>query len=120
MLSPGQLGELLDDASATGEARGAAWRLRDDAVLELLYGSGLRVAEACGLDLGDLDLEGRSVTAWGKGSKQRRVPLGEPSAEALAAYLDKGRPALVAEAPTADGDLQAGLPEREVPAAGYP
>ena len=64
---------------------------RDDALLELLYGSGLRVAELCGLGLGDLDLKNRSVTVWGKGGKQRRVPMSCPAAEALGRYLASGR-----------------------------
>ena len=53
----------------------AATRARDDAVLELLYGCGLRVAELCGLDDGDIDVAGRMVTVWGKGGRQRRVPM---------------------------------------------
>jgi site-specific recombinase XerD len=69
--------------------------LRDDALLEVLYGSGLRVAELCGIDVKDLDLAGRAVTVWGKGSKQRRVPLSQPSVEALSAYLDRGRHSLL-------------------------
>jgi len=60
---------------------------RDDAVLELLYGSGLRVAELCRLDLGDVDLERRLVTVWGKGAKQRTVPISRPAASALGAWL---------------------------------
>jgi site-specific recombinase XerD len=91
--------ELLDAPRAADEAEPAR-RLRDDALLELLYGSGLRVAELCGLDLTSLDLAGRSVTVWGKGSKERRVPLSEPSVEALSAYLARGRAAFL---PTGDG-----------------
>ncbi len=65
-------------------------RRRDDAVLELLYGCGLRVGELCALDLGDVDLARRVVTVWGKGGKQRQVPLGELAADAVAAWLDSG------------------------------
>ena len=68
--------------------------LRDQAVVELLYGSGLRVAELCGLRQRDLDLSRRLAVVWGKGSKQRQVPVREPSAEAVAAWLVRGRPAL--------------------------
>src|SRR5437867_8015800 len=68
--------------------------LRDQAVVEMLYGSGLRVAELCGLRQADLDLTRRLAAVWGKGSKQRQVPLSEPSAEAVAAWLVRGRPAL--------------------------
>ncbi len=64
------------------------WRLRrDNAVLEVLYGSGLRVSELCSLDLDSLDLSGGAVTVWGKGSKQRRVPLGDLATAALRLWL---------------------------------
>jgi len=76
--------------------------LRDQAVVELLYGSGLRVAELCGLRPDDLDLHRRLAVVWGKGSKQRQVPLSEPSAEAVAAWLVRGRPALATPASPAD------------------
>ena len=76
--------------------------LRDTAVLELLYGSGLRVAELCALSAPDMDLIRRVVTVWGKGSKQRRVPMGEPSVEAVGAWLEGGRPLLVREGTPAD------------------
>lgn len=69
--------------------------LRDDAVLELLYASGVRVGELCGLSLGDLDLTRRAVTVWGKGSKQRRVPVHERCAAALAAWVAEGRSKVV-------------------------
>jgi integrase/recombinase XerC len=61
--------------------------LRTRAILELLYGSGLRCAELVGLDLGDLDMAGRLVRVLGKGSKERIVPYGNRAADALAAYL---------------------------------
>jgi site-specific recombinase XerD len=72
-----------------------ATALRDTAVVELLYGSGLRVAELCGLRPDDLDLPGRSLQAWGKGSKQRQVPMSAPSVDAVRAWLARGRPVLV-------------------------
>ena len=56
---------------------------RDDAILELLYGSGLRVSELCSLDLADLDLARRRVSVWGKGAKQRVVPVSDPAESAL-------------------------------------
>jgi integrase/recombinase XerC len=61
--------------------------LRDRAVLELLYGCGLRVSELCGLDIGDVDLRERQVRVVGKGDKERIVPLGELAARAVTAYL---------------------------------
>ena len=68
--------------------------LRDAAVVELLYGSGLRVGELCGLRPDDLDLRRKQVVVWGKGAKQRRVPMSVPSASALRAWLAEGRPAM--------------------------
>ncbi len=66
--------------------------LRDLAVLEVLYGAGLRVAECCTLRRDDCDLRGGLVTVVGKGSKIRRVPIGEPAVDALTAWLKRGRP----------------------------
>jgi site-specific recombinase XerD len=90
----GRLPRVLDLAEVEGLLDGATpddephWRrLRDDAVLELLYGSGVRVGELCGLHLDALDLAGGAVTVWGKGAKQRRVPLSEPAVAALRAWL---------------------------------
>ena len=77
-----------------------ATAVRDQAVVELLYGSGLRVGELCALGPADLDLARRQLVAWGKGSKQRQVPMSEPSADAVQAWLAYGRPALAnAESP---------------------
>ena len=61
--------------------------LRDKAILEVLYGCGLRVSELVGLDVGDIDLEGRTLRVLGKGSKERIVPLGEYAIDALREYL---------------------------------
>lgn len=74
--------QLLDAAPVPGAA-GA----RDRALVELLYASGLRVAEGCGLDLDDLDEARRTVRVVGKGDKERVVPVGETALEALAAHL---------------------------------
>ena len=63
-------------------------RTRDDAVLELLYGSGLRVSELCSLDADHVDLAAGAVVVWGKGGKQRRVPMSEPSCTAVRRWLD--------------------------------
>jgi integrase/recombinase XerC len=57
----------------------------------LLYGSGLRVAELCGLCLGDVDVRRHLVTVWGKGSKQRQVPISPPASAAVEAWLTHGR-----------------------------
>ena len=81
----------LRTLSPAEDARHALLRLRDAALLELLYGTGLRVSEACALDLGDIDRD-RFATPMilvrkGKGNKQRQVPLGKLAADALAVYL---------------------------------
>jgi site-specific recombinase XerD len=87
VLRADELHQLLDDP---GPAAGPDPELavRDDAVLELLYGSGLRVSELCGLGLGDVDLEAGMVTVWGKGAKQRVVPLSAPAVAAIGRWLD--------------------------------
>ncbi len=70
--------------------------LRDRAALELLYGSGLRASELVGLRPGDVDLASQVLVCRGKRDRQRLVPLGDAARRALAAYLERGRPALVA------------------------
>ena len=95
VLGGADLDGLLDNPPARVAGDPLAVRLRDDAVLELLYGSGLRVAELCSLGAGDLDLRRRLVTVWGKGSKQRQVPLSQPAAEAVEAWVTRGRVGLV-------------------------
>jgi integrase/recombinase XerC len=69
--------------------------LRDRAILELLYATGIRVGELCGLRLGDVDLAADTVLVLGKGGKQRVVPFGEPARVALLDYLVKGRAAML-------------------------
>lgn len=66
-------------------------RLRDDLVIEILYGSGVRVSELCNLDLTDVDLDRQRITVWGKGDKQRTVPLTDPAVAACRDYLAEGR-----------------------------
>jgi len=68
--------------------------VRDRAILELLYSCGLRASELCSLKLSDVDLEGRFLTALGKGDRQRVVPFGEVARDRLVEYLDKARPKL--------------------------
>jgi integrase/recombinase XerC len=71
--------------------------LRDRAILELMYGSGLRVGEACSLTLDRVDLDRARVLVMGKGSKEREVPLSEHAVEALDAYLERSRPGMAPE-----------------------
>ena len=85
VLDRRELGGLLDAPASEDEP---IWRRRrDDAILEILYGSGVRVAELCDLDVGQVRLADRVITVWGKGSKERRVPLSEPAADAMAGWL---------------------------------
>ena len=88
-LSPSEAERLIDAAAGSSPRA-----LRDRALVELLYGAGLRVGEAVGLGKTDVDLERRIVRATGKGSKERIVPVGRPAAEALRRYLARGRPHL--------------------------
>jgi integrase/recombinase XerD len=83
---------LLDAAGYAGNALA----LRDRALLELLYGTGARISEAVGLDVDDVDLTESTVLLTGKGSKQRRVPVGTYAAAAVSAYLVQARPLLAA------------------------
>jgi integrase/recombinase XerC len=71
-----------------GKLEAEAIAARDRAMLELLYGSGLRVSELVGLDVGDVDLEATTARVLGKGSKERVVPLGPPCVEALRTWLE--------------------------------
>lgn len=70
-------------------------QLRDAAMLELLYATGMRVAELCGLDLADLNRQSRTVKVLGKGRKERVVPYGLPAERALDGWMERGRPELV-------------------------
>jgi integrase/recombinase XerC len=99
--------DLLDDVSATvlddgGDPVTGAVLLRDIAVLEVLYGAGLRVAECCGLRTSDVDHRRGLVTVLGKGAKVRRVPLGEPALTAISDWLARGRPLMAGDDSPAD------------------
>lgn len=89
-LSPAEIAKLVS-APAGGDARS----LRDRALLELFYSSGLRVSELAALTLQQVDLEQGFLRVFGKGAKERVVPVGSQAREALAAYLASGRPQLV-------------------------
>src|SRR5205085_10823025 len=81
---------------------------RDRAILEVLYGTGLRVSELVGLSLGDVDLDSSLLRAFGKGSKERVVPVGGHATRALVAWLaPEGRDALVPERWRRRGDAEA-------------
>ena len=85
VLDQRELAGLLDGSVPDGEPD---WRRRrDDAVLELLYGSGLRVGELCGLQVSSLSLASGAANVWGKGSKERRIPVSEPAVRAIRSWL---------------------------------
>ena len=97
VASQDAMAALLDerrDAASGGDPVA----LRDHAVLELLYGAGIRVSELCGLDVDDIDTERGTARVWGKGAKERVVPFGAPALDAIEAYTVRGRPALLARA----------------------
>jgi site-specific recombinase XerD len=91
VLRADELHVLLDEPLVAAVDGADEVRARDDAVLELLYGSGLRVAELCGLRPADVDPARRTVRVHGKGGKERVVPMSEPAAEAVARWLRTGR-----------------------------
>jgi integrase/recombinase XerC len=78
---------MLTEALQIAADGGGSSAARDVAILELLYATGIRVAELCGLDLGDVDDDRRTVRVLGKGNKQRTVPFGAPAARALETWL---------------------------------
>lgn len=85
VLDRRELDQLLDGPTSDDEP---VWRRRrDDAVLEVLYGAGVRVSELCQLTLDQVRLDERVLIVWGKGSKERRVPLGEPAADAMRSWF---------------------------------
>jgi len=102
-LSEEQVGRLLD--APTGDDPAVR---RDRAMLEVLYGTGVRVSELVGLSLGDIDLDAALLRAFGKGSKERIVPIGVPAVRALVAWLGPGgRPELAPAQWRRRGDAEA-------------
>ena len=95
-LAEGEVSEMLDRSGAAAAAQDAdGLVMRDHAILELLYGGGLRVGEICSLRVEDLHLETGRAQVRGKGDKERVVPLGRSAVEALRVYLERGRPTLL-------------------------
>lgn len=84
------------DALNSGAQQGDPMALRDRLIVEMLYATGIRVSELCGLDIDDADQGRRVLRVLGKGNKQRTVPFGVPAADALRVWLTEGRPALAA------------------------
>ena len=90
VVSDDDLSELLGDSSNVrlDDDADSPRRLRDDAIVELLYGSGLRVSELCSLSASSIDLNAATIRVWGKGDKERIVPLSAPATTALQQLLD--------------------------------
>lgn len=114
VLRQDQAGDLMK-ASQSGAIERDPAAMRDHAIMELLYATGIRVSELCGLDVDDVDMDLRVVRVIGKGDKERTVPFGLPAQRAVADWLAHGRPALAtAGSPPAlllgvrGGRLQAG------------
>ena len=93
VLSEKEIGRLLEQPGATTPAK-----LRDKAMLELLYATGVRVSELVSLKLGDLNMDMGYIRCFGKGSKERIVPMGGSAQKALLDYLDRARPKIVKRA----------------------
>ena len=82
------------NAATSGAQQGDPLALRDRLIVEMLYATGIRVSELCGLDVDDVDTGRRLLRVLGKGNKQRTVPFGEPALHALTSWLADGRPEL--------------------------
>ncbi|MET1072140.1 MAG: tyrosine recombinase XerC [Umezawaea sp.] len=101
VLRQDQAAEVMDVVGSAAE-NGEPVALRDRAVVELLYATGVRVAELCGLDLDDVNYSQRVIRVLGKGSRERTVPFGVPAERAVRRWVEQGRSALVsADTPTA-------------------
>ena len=96
VLRPGQVREVLAVAAARADDRDPS-HIRDKAMLELLYATGIRVSELVGLDQADLDWSRNAVRVLGKGAKERVVPFGVPAGSALTEWMDAGRPRLATD-----------------------
>ena len=97
VLDAASTGIAMDALAARVDEGEGPLALRDRAMVEVLYASGARVAELCGLDLEDIDYERQTIRVFGKGSKERTIPIGNPAMRALKDWLANGRPELVKE-----------------------
>jgi site-specific recombinase XerD len=98
VLSAREAGRLLDAIPAGGEGESALLNLRDRALFELAYSSGLRAEELVDIELADVDYDAEQLRVEGKGRKTRFVPVGEPAILAVRAYLEKARKKLADQA----------------------
>lgn len=95
VLGHGEVGEVMAAATERADVEGDPVAVRDLAIVELLYATGIRVGELCGIDIDDLDAGRRTVRVFGKGAKERTVPYGLPAQHALDRWVGGARQALV-------------------------
>lgn len=108
---PLSVAEVVRLLEAVGDGSPAG--LRDRAALELMYGAGLRISETIGIDVDDVDARDRLVRVRGKGDRERIVPFGEPAAEAVEAWLVRGRPRVAPRGPALLVNLRGGRLSRQ-------
>ena len=111
VLSADQTAQILHNLEVGAEEEDPI-ALRDLAMVEFMYGTGVRVSELCRLNIGDLDFARQTVTILGKGNKQRVVPFGESAARALKRWMDTGRPTVAAHGHHNDADQAVFLGKR--------
>lgn len=97
ILSKVETNQVLDSMHTQAMEVPTPIHIRDEAMVEILYASGIRVSELCGLDLRDIDFDRNTLKVLGKGNKERVVPLGIPAIKALQKYLELSRPTMVRE-----------------------
>lgn len=95
VLTQGDAATALDSMATRAAEFDTPTSIRDVAIVELLYATGARVSEVCGLDLEDLDFHRNTIRVLGKGNKERMIPMGAPAVKALNTYINDARPQLV-------------------------
>lgn len=95
VLTQGDAVTALDSMATRAAEFDTPTSIRDVAIVELLYATGARVSEVCGLDLEDLDFHRNTIRVLGKGNKERMIPMGAPAVKALNTYINNARPQLV-------------------------
>lgn len=94
VLTQGDAVTALDSLATRAAEFDTPTSIRDVAIVELLYATGARVSEVCGLDLEDLDFHRNTIRVLGKGNKERMIPMGAPAVKALNTYINEARPQL--------------------------
>uniref|UniRef100_UPI00404AC6E1 tyrosine recombinase XerC n=1 Tax=Candidatus Planktophila sp. TaxID=2175601 RepID=UPI00404AC6E1 len=89
--------DVMESMSMRAGEEDSALAIRDSAMLEILYASGARVAELCGLNFDDIDFDRQGIRVIGKGNKQRSIPIGVPAMKALKNWIDSGRPKIASD-----------------------